>query len=68
MHWQEIWEIIFQDLWAAKLIFKSKVKRHFDIGSRIDGFVAHLLAMEIEVTLIDIREFPGKVDGVAYNN
>ncbi len=54
----------FQDLWAAKLIFKSKVKRHFDIGSRIDGFVAHLLAMEIEVTLIDIREFPGKVDGL----
>ncbi len=51
-----------QDLWAARLIHKSGVRQHFDIGSRIDGFIAHLLAMEIEVTLIDIREFPGEVE------
>ena len=48
----------WQDLWAARLIYKSGVKSHFDIGSRIDGFVTHLLAMDMEVTLIDIREFP----------
>lgn len=47
----------WQDLWAARLIYKSGVKSHFDIGSRIDGFVTHLLAMDMEVTLIDIREF-----------
>ena len=52
----------WQDLWAAKLIYKSGVNTHFDIGSRIDGFIAHLLAMDIEVTLIDIREFPAAVE------
>lgn len=52
----------WQDLWAARLIFKSGVKEHFDIGSRIDGFIAHLLAMDMDVTLIDIREFPGEVE------
>lgn len=52
----------FQDLWAAKKIIKSGVKQHFDIGSRLDGFIAHLLAAEIEVTMIDVREFPGAVE------
>ena len=54
----------WQDLWAAKLIYKSGIKRHFDIGSRIDGFIAHLLAMDIYVSLIDIREFPGEVENL----
>lgn len=54
----------WQDLWAAKLIYNSGIKKHFDIGSRIDGFIAHLLAMNIEVTLIDIREFPGEVENL----
>lgn len=54
----------WQDLWAARLIYKTGVKKHYDIGSRIDGFIAHLLAMNIEVSLIDIREFPGKVENL----
>lgn len=54
----------WQDLWAAKLIYKNRAKDHFDIGSRIDGFIAHLLAMDINVTLIDIREFPSKVENL----
>ena len=54
----------WQDLWAARIIHRSGVKQHFDIGSRIDGFIAHLLAMDIEVNLIDIREFPGEVENL----
>lgn len=54
----------WQDLWAAKLIYKSGIKEHFDIGSRIDGFIAHLLAMDIEVSIIDIREFPGEIENL----
>ena len=57
-------DYFLQDLWAAKLIYKSGVKRQFDIGSRIDGFIAHLLAMDIDVTVIDIREFPGEVENL----
>lgn len=52
----------WQDLWAARLIISSRIKSHFDIGSRLDGFIAHLLAAGIDVTMIDIREFPGEVE------
>lgn len=54
----------WQDLWAARLIHKSGVKKHFDIGSRVDGFIAHLLAMEIEVSTIDIRKFSVEIEGL----
>lgn len=52
----------WQDLWAARQIIMSGVKKHFDIGSRLDGFIAHLLASGVDVTMIDVREFPEKVD------
>ncbi len=54
----------WQDLWAARLINKTGMKTHFDIGSKINGFIGHLLAMGIDVTMIDIREFPWKVEGL----
>ena len=54
----------WQDLWAAKLIIKSGIKKHFDIGSRVDGFIAHLLSAGLDITMIDVREFPQKVDGL----
>lgn len=52
----------WQDLWAARLVIGSGLKQHFDIASRLDGFIAHLLAAEIDVTMIDVREFPEKVE------
>lgn len=52
----------WQDLWAARHVLKSKIRKHFDIGSRLDGFIAHLLAAGIDVTMIDIRQFPGEVE------
>lgn len=52
----------WQDLWAAKLIVKSGVKTHFDIGSRLDGFIAHILAADIDVTMIDVRKFPIEIE------
>lgn len=54
----------WQDLWAAKLIIKSDIKKHFDIGSRLDGFIAHLLSANIDVTMIDVREFPGEIENL----
>lgn len=44
----------YQDIWAARKVFQSKVNAHYDIGSRIDGFVAHC-AVFCKVTLFDIR-------------
>lgn len=54
----------WQDLWAARMIVQSGVKEHFDIGSRLDGFIAHLLAAGIDVTMIDVRKFPAEVKGL----
>lgn len=53
-----------QDLWAAKYIIKSGLKKHFDIGSRLDGFIAHLLAANINVTMIDVRKFSDEIEGL----
>lgn len=44
-----------QDLLVAQHIFNRKPMRHIDIGSRIDGFVAHLASFR-EVEVMDVRE------------
>lgn len=54
----------WQDLWAAKKIIAADTKIHYDIGSRVDGFIAHLLAAGIHVNMIDIRPFLGMVENL----
>jgi hypothetical protein len=44
-----------QDIWAAKKIYEAGINHHVDVGSRIDGFVAHILPF-CQVDYIDIRE------------
>lgn len=43
-----------QDLVVAQLILKNGPKKHVDIGSRIDGFVAHVATFRA-IEVIDIR-------------
>ena len=43
-----------QDLLVAKMIFNAKPRRHVDIGSRVDGFVAHVASFR-EIEVFDIR-------------
>jgi len=62
----EVCSYLFQDLWAAKLIYKNNPNRHYDIGSRIDGFITHLLSSGNEVTLIDVRPFETKIEGINF--
>lgn len=51
-----------QDLWAACDLHARKVTEHVDVGSRIDGFVAHVLPF-CRVKYVDIRplgvDWPG---------
>ena len=47
-------EYFWQDLFVAKQIITSNPLRHVDVGSRIDGFIAHLLCTR-EVEVFDIR-------------
>jgi SAM-dependent methyltransferase len=46
-----------QDLLVARLIHEAAPRRHIDVGSRIDGFVAHVASFR-EVEVIDIRPMP----------
>ena len=43
-----------QDLLVASFIHKNKPSNHIDIGSRIDGFVAHVAAFR-KIEVLDIR-------------
>ncbi len=43
-----------QDMWAAGYIYKNQIDCIVDVGSRIDGFIAHVLPF-CRVVYIDIR-------------
>lgn len=55
----------WQDLWAARKIFRVRPPEHHDIASRVDGFIAHVLPF-MPVTMIDIRPLPQKVEGLKF--
>ncbi len=48
------YEYFYQDIFVANLIKKSGVVEHFDIGSRVDGFIAQI-SLFCNVKLFDIR-------------
>jgi SAM-dependent methyltransferase len=43
-----------QDLWVAQCIYDRNPEKHVDIGSRVDGFVAHVAAFR-PIEVFDIR-------------
>jgi SAM-dependent methyltransferase len=55
----------YQDILVAQKIFKNKPQKHVDIGSRIDGFVAHVAAYR-EIELFDIRPISRPIANVKY--
>jgi hypothetical protein len=46
-----------QDLLVASFIHDNKPRKHIDVGSRIDGFVAHVAAFR-KIQVLDIRPLP----------
>lgn len=54
-----------QDLWAARRIREENPDEHYDIGSRLDGFISHLLVFR-DVTVIDIRPLNSDVKGLEF--
>lgn len=58
----------WQDLWAARLIAQNlpMEKEHYDIGSRIDGFIGHLASLRGNIHLIDIRPLDIAIPGVDF--
>jgi SAM-dependent methyltransferase len=54
-----------QDLWVARRIWRNRPDRHVDVGSRLDGFVAHLLTF-MAVEVVDIRPMGDLIDGLTF--
>lgn len=55
-----------QDIFMANKIFGSKPEMHYDVGSRIDGFISHLISMNIPVTMIDVRPLHVEIKGLDF--
>jgi hypothetical protein len=53
-----------QDLWAARKVLESGVKDHVDVGSRVDGFVAHC-ATFTHVHYVDLRPLPSTIPNLS---
>lgn len=53
------------DLWAAQRIYAAKPARHIDVGSRIDGFISHLLVFR-NVEVIDIRPIESRIPSLSF--
>jgi SAM-dependent methyltransferase len=54
-----------QDLFVAQQIFKNNPQRHIDIGSLVDGFVAHVAAYRA-IEVWDIRAIDSKVQNMHF--
>lgn len=53
-----------QDLLIAQKIFENNPKKHFDVGSRIDGFVTHVASFR-KIDIMDIRPLNLKVGNIS---
>lgn len=58
-------EYFWQDLLVARWIFDAKPQRHVDIGSRVDGFVAHVASFR-NIEVFDVRPISTHIPGVVF--
>ncbi|MGD0335708.1 MAG: DUF268 domain-containing protein [Candidatus Omnitrophota bacterium] len=58
-------EYFWQDLLVARWIFKANPVKHVDIGSRVDGFVAHVASFR-EIEVFDIRPITTPIPGIIF--
>lgn len=58
-------EYFWQDLLVARMIFEARPERHVDIGSRVDGFVAHVASFR-DLEVLDVRPVTARIPGVTF--
>lgn len=58
-------EYFWQDLLVARKIFAARPERHVDIGSRVDGFVAHVASFR-DIEVFDVRPISAQIPGVTF--
>jgi SAM-dependent methyltransferase len=54
-----------QDLLVARRIFEINPEKHVDVGSRVDGFVAHVAAFR-NIEVLDIRPMDSSVHNIQF--
>jgi hypothetical protein len=54
-----------QDLLVARRIYQRNPQRHVDVGSRVDGFIAHVACFR-EIEVFDIRPLESKVRNLIF--
>jgi hypothetical protein len=80
IRWRDIWyrsydryadagavtfHYFFQDLWAASRLHEAGARRHVDVGSRLDGFVAHVLPF-CDVCYVDVRPLEARIPRLTF--
>jgi hypothetical protein len=58
-------DYFWQDLYVARKIHAAAPPRHVDVGSRLDGFVAHVAAFR-EIEVFDIRPITTLIPGIQF--
>lgn len=58
-------EYFWQDLLVARWIFAAMPRRHVDIGSRVDGFVAHVASFR-DIEVFDVRPISTQIPSVVF--
>ena len=54
-----------QDLFVAQKIFAKNPRRHVDVGSRVDGFVAHVASFR-KIEVVDIRPLSTEAGNISF--
>lgn len=55
-----------QDLLVARRIFERRPVRHIDVGSRVDGFVAHVASFR-KIEVLDLRQITKAVKNIIFH-
>ena len=55
----------YQDLLVAQRVFENKPDLHIDVGSRIDGFVAHVASFR-HIQILDIRSLEANIKNISF--
>jgi hypothetical protein len=58
-------EYFWQDLLVARWIHEAAPRKHVDVGSRVDGFVAHVASFR-ELEVLDIRPIKTKIQDIHF--
>jgi len=59
-------EYFWQDLLVARWIHAARPRKHVDVGSRVDGFVAHLASFR-DIEVFDVRPSSAQIPGVIFH-